>query len=41
MANIAIKYVTENELDYKMSIKKLSKHVSVLNILLIDKVKRY
>ncbi|GES94252.1 hypothetical protein GLOIN_2v1765707 [Rhizophagus clarus] len=40
MAGIATRYVTENELNTKMSIKELSKYVLVLDILLTDKVKR-
>ena len=40
MANIAIKYVTENEFNNEMNIKELSKHALALDILLTDKVKR-
>ena len=40
MASIATRYVTEHELNTKMSIEELSRHAPALDILLTDKVKR-
>ncbi|RGB23040.1 hypothetical protein C1646_775100 [Rhizophagus diaphanus] len=40
MAGIATRYVTENELNNKMSIEELSRHTLALDILLTDKTKR-
>ena len=40
MAGIATRYITENELNTKMSIEELSRHAPALDILLTDKVKR-
>jgi len=40
MINITTKYVIENGFDYKMNIKELSKYALVLDILLMDKVKK-
>ena len=40
MAGIATKYVIENGLNNKMSIKEFTQHMSEFNILLTNKVKR-
>ncbi len=40
MSAIIIKYVTENEFNNEMNIKKLSQHALALDIFLTDKVKK-